>query len=92
MDDLAYTIAFHWPAKVRAEWEVPMLRRYHKRLVALGVLDYSWDDLVYDYCASIARFLMIMTRAWQHEFNRARVKLGLRAYVDWGCQEILFGG
>ncbi|MFN8488454.1 MAG: aminoglycoside phosphotransferase family protein [Caldilineaceae bacterium] len=88
-DDLAYLIAFHWPAQVRAEREGALLQRYHQRLVALGVKGYTWDDCTYDYRASILRFIAVMGLHWRHPQNRTRMKLGLQAYLDWQCSQLL---
>jgi hypothetical protein len=88
-DDLAYLIAFHWPAQKRVEREEPLLRRYHQQLVDLGVKAYTWDDCVYDYRASILRFITVMGLHWRHPPNRARLQLGLQAFIDWQCGEIL---
>ncbi len=88
-DDLAYLMAFHWPAETRAVQEATLLRRYHAQLMALGVTGYSWDDCLYDYRASIVRFLSTMLLHWRHQANRERCKLGLQAFVDWECAQIL---
>lgn len=88
-DDLAYLIAFHWPTATRQTYEAPLLRRYHSRLVELGVQEYTWEDFTYDYRASIIRFVTIMVLHWQHTPNRTRLKTGLQAFVDWQCADIL---
>ena len=88
-DDLAYLIAFHWPVAVRQIWEKPLLRRYHQQLVDRGVQTYTWDDCVYDYRASILRFITVMGLHWRNQPNRERMKLGLQALVDWQCDELL---
>ncbi len=88
-DDLAYLIAFHWPTATRKTHEAALLRRYHSRLVELGVQEYTWEDFTYDYRASIIRFVTIMVLHWQHIPNRARLKTGLQAFVDWQCADIL---
>ncbi len=88
-DDLAYLIAFHWPSAMRQTQEAALLRRYHSRLVELGVEEYTWEDFTYDYRASIIRFVTIMVLHWQHAPNRARLKVGLQAFVDWQCADIL---
>lgn len=88
-DDLAYLMAFHWPVETRAELEELLLRHYHARLAALGVRDYTWDDCLYDYRASILRFLGIMVLYWQQPANRERLKRGIQAAIDWNCLFIL---
>lgn len=64
-DDLAYTIACHWPDAARADMEQTLLQRYHRRLCEFGVTNYSWDDCWYDYRASIARCLFFLIAAWK---------------------------
>ncbi|MEM7533176.1 MAG: aminoglycoside phosphotransferase family protein [Chloroflexota bacterium] len=88
-DDLAYMMAFHWPADVRAHYEEMMLQRYYAKLVFVGVNGYTWDNFLYDYKTSILRFLGLMVRGWRHSFNRTRLKRGLQACQDWGCHDIV---
>src|SRR5262249_61091383 len=47
--DLAFMIALHWYPERRAALELPLLPRYHDRLVGHGVTEYSWDDCRRDY-------------------------------------------
>jgi len=88
-DDLAYLLAFHWPVQARAAWEKLLLQRYHQQVVALGVKRYAWDDFIYDYRTSILRFVAVMGLHWRNLQNRTRMKLGLQAYLDWQCTELV---
>ena len=66
-DDLAYMMACFWPQHLREFQENNVLRRYYDNLVRFGVEDYSWDDLQYDYRASIARCIGFLLYAWTRE-------------------------
>ena len=61
-----------------------MLRRYHDVLLHNGVQNYSWDELQYDYRASIARALSFLLVAWkpeQHQQDWKRIETGLNAFL-----------
>ncbi len=88
-DDMAYLMAFHWPASVRAESEERLLRHYHTHLLAAGVKAYTWDTCLDDYRASILRFLGIMVIHGQHAANQQRLKRGIAAAIDWHCTSII---
>ncbi|MCP4425581.1 MAG: aminoglycoside phosphotransferase family protein [Chloroflexi bacterium] len=93
-DDLAYYIACHWPDAVRQETERPLLQRYHRQLVALGVDNYAWDDCWYDYRASIIRCLFFLIAAWnpvqiQRGWWLPKVERGLSAFAQLDCREIM---
>ncbi len=49
--DLTHMFAFWWTREQRraGDRELRALRRYHARLLAGGVSDYQWDDLLADY-------------------------------------------
>ncbi len=66
-DDLAYMIACFWPEPLRRFHEEKLLRRYHEGLRRAGVTGYTWDDLQYDYRASIARAICFLLAAWTPE-------------------------
>lgn len=51
--DLAFLMALHWSPQRRALLEEALLRRYHARLLALGVNNYEWQDLWNDYRESV---------------------------------------
>ena len=47
--DLAYAMVIDWEVETRRRWELPVLRRYHERLLACGVQGYPWERLWDDY-------------------------------------------
>lgn len=59
--DLAYALVLDWPVELRRRWEMPVLERYHARLVAQGVQGYSWQRLVDDYrlCAAMGIYVAV---------------------------------
>lgn len=59
--DLAYAMVLDWPVELRRRWEMPVLERYHARLVAQGVQGYSWQRLVDDYrlCAAMGVYVAV---------------------------------
>lgn len=66
-DDLAYMMASFWPQHLREFQENTILRRYYNSLTRFGVTSYSWEDLQYDYVASIARCIGFLMAAWSKE-------------------------
>lgn len=48
VSDLAYAMVHWWDTPLRREFEIPVLRRYHHALNALGITN-AWDDLWRDY-------------------------------------------
>lgn len=64
MDDLAMMIPFHWSHQLRQYQETPLLKRYYDRLRKQGVTDYEWDDLQYDYRASLTSIIGQMLGQW----------------------------
>jgi Ecdysteroid kinase-like family len=62
--DLAHMFAAAWTRQQRQEddRELRCLRRYHAGLLAGGVHDYSWDDLLADYRALLA--IMLFYPVW----------------------------
>jgi thiamine kinase-like enzyme len=93
-DDLAYLLACHWPIQQRKQVERGLLKRYHERLVMLGVQAYTWDHCRYDYRASIIRCLFFLMYAWSPAHWQtgtwwSRVEKGLEAFDDWDCGALL---
>src|SRR5690606_25039100 len=56
-DDLAYLMACHWPLDEHPGLEQAMLVHYWQGLETEGIHSYGWDDLQYDYRASLIRCL-----------------------------------
>jgi hypothetical protein len=94
-DDLAYMMACHWPLSEHDGLEQAMLVRYLHGLEAAGVGDYRWDDLIYDYRASIIRCLFFLLISWSPAKWtegigwRERVARGLDAFARFDCGELL---
>ena len=93
-DDLAYLMACHWPLTEQPELEQTLLAHYWQSLDAAGVQGYGWDDLLYDYRASIIRCLFFLLIAWSPtkwaggSWQR-RVRLGMEAFERWECGALL---
>jgi hypothetical protein len=91
-DDIAYTIACQWFPEWRARLEEALLRSYYDDLLVLGVRGYTWDDLWYDYRASVIRCLLMLIANWSIQnvyINWHRIELGTLAFEDLGCAELL---
>ncbi len=59
--DLVYAMVLDWPTDLRRQWEMPVLERYHARLVEHGVQGYAWQRLVDDYrlCAPMGVYVAV---------------------------------
>jgi hypothetical protein len=94
-DDLAYMMAAHWYPERRARLETVLLRRYHARLLSLGVQGYSWEDCREDYRASVVRVLFFLVGGWHAGRPISpfwdRVERTWLAFEELGCEEILPG-
>lgn len=93
-DDLVYLIACHWPLEQHPGLEQRMLEHYLQEVQNAGVQRYGWDDLYYDYRASIIRCLFFLLIAWspaqwERGVWRTRVGRALDAYERFGCVELL---
>ena len=64
--DLAYIMTLWWETEKRRELEFPVLRRNCDAILARGVRDYSWEDLVRDYKLGIAQGIYI-SADWRAE-------------------------
>ena len=53
VSDLVIMMIPYWSVDRRRQFENTILEEYHKRLVQLGITDYSWEQLLYDYRLSI---------------------------------------
>jgi hypothetical protein len=47
--DIAYAIVLDWSVEDRRRFELPILRHYHEQLIARGIRDYTWEQLLHDY-------------------------------------------
>ena len=57
--DLVYAMVLDWEVDTRRQLEIPVLKRYHDRLIENGVKGYSWDRLFDDYrlCAAMGVYV-----------------------------------
>lgn len=63
-DDLAYMILCFWSEHLRKFQEKPLLKRYYNILLHHKVENYSWDDLLFDYKASLGHIIGTMLARW----------------------------
>ncbi|MBZ0286932.1 MAG: ecdysteroid 22-kinase family protein [Anaerolineae bacterium] len=95
--DLAYLIALFWFAAHRARMEKTLVERYHEKLVASGVVGYSWDDCWNDYRHAVIRLLFRPVWWWRErrddqrwaEIWWPRLERIICAYQDLNCEELL---
>ena len=91
--DLAYFMALHWYPGRRRELEVPLLRSYHERLLALGIERYPFDALWLDYRRGVVRNLTIPLLLWSRgmapEAWWHRLECAVAAYHELECEELL---
>lgn len=67
--DLAYMMALSWFPAIRAQWERPLLERYHRRVSEYGVTGYGWADLWDDYRVSVLKHLFEPIWGWSVRQN-----------------------
>jgi Ser/Thr protein kinase RdoA (MazF antagonist) len=91
--DLAQMMAYFWFPEHRGQHEVPLLRRYHRGLQALGIENYTWEAMFDDYRLCVIRLLFHPAWQWQNDegvskawFHFERIML---AYQDLHCEELL---
>ena len=91
--DLAFMITLHWDAARRREFELHLLRHYHRRLVAGGVTDYAFADVLLDYrrCAirNLTFPIILWSRGMREEAWRQRLTNAIASYRDLHCAELL---
>lgn len=91
--DLAFLMGLHWYPGRRRELEMPLLQRYHDKLLAHGIVNYSFDDLLLDYRRCLVRNLTIPIIFWNRGMKPEawwhRLECALTAYRDFGCDELL---
>ena len=91
--DLAYMLAMHWYPSRRREFEIPLLEHYHAKLVANGVRDYDFQDLLRDYRWSILDKLIVPLWQWKVNLSPAiwagHLERILLAFEDLDCMELL---
>lgn len=91
--DLAFFIAHKWSARRRAEFEQPLLRRYHQALIEYGVEGFGWDDCWHDYRESVILAALIPIGQFRRKQHDGLVWSGIEcssaAYEDLDCAELL---
>jgi Ser/Thr protein kinase RdoA (MazF antagonist) len=93
-EDLSHLIALFWAAEHRQRMEKDLLKRYHRGLVAQGVVGYTWMDCWEDYrLAVLLRVLFMPVWFWLSGssaswWERSLVR-AVQAMEDLGCVELL---
>ena len=93
--DLVYALVLDWSIDERRRFEMPILRHYHDRLMALGVRDYSWEQLLLDYCLSVPICVYVaiewcrggINEQWVHVWL-PMLQQALTACDDLNCREL----
>ena len=91
--DLAHMMALFWFPERRRQLELPLLQRYHERLVAHGVQQYLWNDCWADYRLCVLRKLF--HPAWQWDTGHHpniwwnHLERIWSAFDDLKCAELL---
>jgi len=95
--DLAYAMVLDWEVETRRLLEIPVLRRYHTKLLEKGVEEYSWNQLYDDYrlCVAMGMGVYIATEYCRGGVNKrwisvylSMLKRSLTACDDLDCQEL----
>ncbi len=93
--DLVHLFAFFWTPAQRHEHarEERLLRRYHERLMAHGVRDYAWDDLLADYRLLLTILLLYpiwdQTNGSRRDYWWPKLQCVAAAYQDLDCAQML---
>jgi hypothetical protein len=92
-DDLAYFMAHQWSPARRAAFEQPLLRHYHERLTAAGVVNYDWHDCWRDYRESVILMTLVPIGQFRRHQPPMVIWTGLEhitaAFEDLQCEELL---
>jgi hypothetical protein len=94
--DLAYMIVHRWERELRRAWELPILRHYHEQLTRRGIVDYSWEQLVYDYRLAAVQSVYVAVEWCVLEEDRTRMRWlweqqlhkAMTAFFDLRCAEL----
>lgn len=97
-EDLAWLMAFHWPAATRKFEEPRFLKRCYSELKRFGSPDYTHDDLIRDYRIAVGLRLGELIGCWRREDWRKGnwrlwkpITTGLRAFQDLRVSELFSG-
>jgi hypothetical protein len=96
VSDLSYLMVQFWDTRLRRNLEMSVLGEYHRHLLANGVTDYDWGQLIADYKLCVVQGLYTVTewciRPDDRERNRWLWRLELErtmhAFFDLGCGEL----
>lgn len=93
--DLMYALVLDWEIDLRRQWEEPVLRRYHKQLLARGVAGYAWERLWDDYRLCVALGVTIATEYCRGGLNERQqwvwlpmLRRALTACDDIDCRAL----
>jgi len=93
--DLAYAMVLDWEVETRRSLELPVLQRYHERLIQNGVRGYSWEQLLLDYRLCVAMGVYIATEYCRGGVNERWIQVwllmlqrALTACDDLQCDEL----
>jgi len=75
--DLAYALVLDWPTELRRQYELPILERYHARLIEHGANSYAWAQLFDDYRLCVAMGVYVAVEYCRGGVDERWVQLGL---------------
>jgi hypothetical protein len=92
--DLANLCATFWTSEQRhaAQREQQILRRYHAMLLAQGVRDYTWDDLLTDYRTGLIYWLLVPVQdsyGGSKDYWWPKMQCLVAAFREWHCADLL---
>jgi Ser/Thr protein kinase RdoA (MazF antagonist) len=91
--DLAFMMTIFWYPERRASMELPLLRRYHEKLIEGGVGGYGWDDCWEDYRRSAVRNIFIPLIQWSRGMGAwywwSNFERAMLAFEDLRCLELI---
>lgn len=86
--DLAYTLVLRYPHRTKTS-ERDLVKRYHERLLAYGIIGYSWEQCWYDYRRSVAEQLLVTLNWVGWASNSRYVRRALTGFSELACEEFL---
>ena len=97
--DLVYAMVLDWSTDLRRQWEMPVLARYHARLVERGVQGYTWQRLVEDYRLCVPMGVYVAVEYCRGGINERWISVwltmlqrSLTACDDLDCRALWQGG
>jgi uncharacterized protein DUF1679 len=93
VSDLSYMMVQYWDTKSRREFEMPILAEYYRQLIHLGIVEYSWEQLIDDYKLTVPQGVYAAAE-WcinVQDRNRMRwlwvseLQKSIAAYFDLEC-------